>query len=96
MPAFLGDPAASKGGVPVRVLALPAAARESSRDWHGLALEEALERLVRRGSIRMVRPSSAGPFALGSVFWRAFLRGSIQAGVYVVDSLAAGTGVLHR
>ena len=96
MPAFQGDPAAANAGGPVRVLSLPEAARESSRDWHGLALEEALARLVRWGGIRLVTPSSAGPFALGSVFWRALLRGSIQAAVYVIDSLAAGTGVLHR
>ena len=96
MPPFLGDPAAAEDGSPVPVLSLPAAARESSRDWHGLELEEALARLARRGSIRLVEPSSAGPFALGSVFWRAFVRGSIQAAVYVVDSLAAGTGMLHR
>jgi hypothetical protein len=96
MPAFLGDPAAARDAGPVRVLSLPTVARESSRDWHGLALGEALARLARRGSICLVDPASAGPFALGSVFWRAFLRGSIQAAVYVVDSLAAGTGVLHR
>jgi biotin carboxylase len=96
MPAFRGDPAAVRDAGPVRVLSLPAVARESSRDWHGLSMEAALARLADLGLIRLVGPSLAGPFALGSVFWCAFLRGSIQAGTYVVDSLAAGTEVLHR
>jgi biotin carboxylase len=96
MPAFIGDPSAVRSEGSFRVLSLPAVARESSRDWHGLPMEEALARLVNRGVIRLVDPSSARPFALGSVFWRAFLRGSIQAGTYVADSLAAGPEVLHR
>jgi hypothetical protein len=31
--------------------------------------------------------------AIGRPFWRAFLRGSAQAGAWVIDALAAGRGV---
>ncbi len=52
--------------------------------------------LVDRDLIRLdVVPAGTG-FALGSVFWRAFLRGSVQGGAWVVDSLARGPEVLHR
>jgi hypothetical protein len=96
MPAFLGDPVAARAGAPVEVLALPGLANEPSRDWHGLSLRKAVGQLADRGIIRLVNVSSTGTFALGGVFWRAFLRGSVQAGAYVADSLAGGTGVLHR
>jgi hypothetical protein len=96
MPAFAGDPGAARAGEPSVVLALPGLLRETARDWHGLTMAEAIVRLVTAKVIRLADASPAGAFALGSIFWRAFLRGSIQAGAYVVDSLASGTGVLHR
>jgi biotin carboxylase len=96
MPVFLGDAAAARAGAPIGVLALPMMESESSRDWHGRSLREAVGQLAERGIIRLVTASTAGAFALGRVFWRAFLRGSAQAGAYVVDSLAGGAEVLHR
>ncbi|OHD73095.1 MAG: hypothetical protein A2177_13080 [Spirochaetes bacterium RBG_13_68_11] len=96
MPAFLGAAAAARAGVPIGVLTLPVMESEPSRDWHGRSLREAVGQLADRGIIRLVTASTAGAFALGRVFWRAFLRGSVQAGAYVVDSLAGGTEVLHR
>jgi biotin carboxylase len=96
MPAFLGDASAVRAVVPIEVLALPGMEDEPSRDWHGRSLREAVGQLAARGIIRLVTVSSACAFALGSVFWRAFLRGSVQAGAYVVDSLAGGTEMLHR
>jgi biotin carboxylase len=96
MPAFVGDAADARVGAPIGVLTLPGMANEPARDWHGRSLHEAVGQLVDRGIIRLVTVSTADTFALGSVFWHAFLRGSVQAGVYVVDSLAGGTEVLHR
>jgi biotin carboxylase len=96
MPAYAGDPGAARAGAPIGVWALPGLPRELGRDWHGLTMEEAVGRLVAGNFIRIVDAGPAGSFALGAAFWRAFLRGSIQAGAYLVDSLARGTGVLHR
>lgn len=96
MPAFAGDPGVARAGAPITVLALPGLPRETARDWHGLTMAEAIGRLVTAGAIRLADARATGAFALGSIFWRAFLRGSIQAGTYVADSLARGTGVLHR
>jgi biotin carboxylase len=96
MPSFIGDPSAARVGRPIDVLALPMMGREPWRDWHGLSMRDAVGRIIARGLIRLTAAPPTGSFALGSVFWRAFLRGSVQAGAYVVDSLAAGAGVLHR
>ena len=96
MPAFLGAASAARAGAPIGVLRLPLMDSEPSRDWHGRSLTEAVGQLADRGIIRLVTVSAAGAFALGSVFWRAFLRGSVQAGAYVVDSLAGRAEVLHR
>jgi biotin carboxylase len=96
MPAFIGDPAAARGAAAVAILPLPALEHETSRDWHGLSLREAVGRLIDLGFVLPCNAPSAPGFALGSVFWRAFLRGSVQAGAYVVDSLSRGEQVLHR
>jgi biotin carboxylase len=38
------------------------------------------------------RALTPGTFALGRVFWKALLKGGVQAGVYVIDSLCAQAG----
>lgn len=96
MPPYVGEPSGSANRAPVGVLRLRGLEAESARDWHGRSLTEAVGMLERRGTIRLVAAPPAGAFALGGVFWRAFLRGSVQAGVYVTDALARGTEVLRR
>ena len=96
MPAFTGSPPRAGAERPVAVIALRDARHEQARDWHGLSMSEALALLVDRGFIRLVEAPSTTGFTLGSVFWRAFLRGSAQAGAWVVDSLANGPEVLRR
>jgi biotin carboxylase len=72
------------------VLALPDS--EDSADWHGCGWERALDEVQRRcrTPLRLITEgSSAGTaFVLGSLFWRAFLRGGIQGAVWTVDTLA--------
>jgi hypothetical protein len=70
--------------------------REPSRDWHGLTMTEAAARLERAGLVRLVHDPGEAGFVLGSVFWRAFLRGSAQAGAWVIDSIAWDHEVLGR
>jgi hypothetical protein len=38
------------------------------------------------------RALTPGTFALGRVFWKALLKGGVQAGVYVIDSLCVPVG----
>ena len=80
MPAFIGTLPALKAGAPIGVLPLPLMDGEPSRDWHRRSLTEAVGQLADRGIIRLVTVSATGAFALGSVFWRACLGGSGQAG----------------
>lgn len=96
MPPFVGEPSGTAIRAPVSVLRLRGMEDEPARDWHGRSLTEAVVMLEQRGAIRLVEAPPAGAFALGSVFWRAFLRGSVQAGVYVADELARGLEVLRR
>ncbi len=96
LPAYAGTPPLPGTPGPVAVLGLHGMDREPSRDWHGLTMTEAAALLERRGLIRLVRAPIAADFALGAVFWRAFLRGSAQAGAWVVDSLARDHEVLGR
>jgi hypothetical protein len=96
LPRFTGTPPGPGAAGPVPVLAMPGTADDSARDWHGLTMIGAISLLVDRGLIRLVAAPAASGFALGSVFWKAFLRGSAQGGAWVVDSLARGPEVLHR
>ncbi|HSV93411.1 MAG TPA: hypothetical protein VLH81_10060, partial [Desulfobacterales bacterium] len=96
LPRFIGMPPGSGTTGPVPILALPGIDDEAARDWHGLTMAEAVSLLVDRGLIRLLDAPATSGFALGSVFWRAFLRGSAQGGAWVVDSLARGPEVLHR
>jgi biotin carboxylase len=96
LPRATGTPPRPGTSGPVSVLEPPQMHREPSRDWHGLTMMEAAALLERRGLVRLVHDPSETGFALGSVFWRAFLRGSAQAGAWVVDSLARDHEVLGR
>lgn len=96
LPAYTGTPPRPGATGPVAVLAPAGMSSETARDWHGLTMAEAAAVLERHGLVRLVPAPPASGFSLGSVFWRAFLRGSAQAGGWVVDSLARDPKVLGR
>jgi biotin carboxylase len=96
LPTHRGTPPRPGTPGPVDVLVPHGIRREPARDWHGLTMAEAAALLERRGLVRLIPAPGGMGFALGSVFWRAFLRGSAQAGAWVVDSLARGSEVLAR
>ncbi len=96
MPLVAGDPFSWQASDPLPVLPLPALEAERSLDWHGRNASAAMRAASRMAGILALEPgrapdpapSAARPgFALGSVFWRAFGRGSVQAAVYLSDSL---------
>jgi biotin carboxylase len=102
LPAWVGDPElfGRKTGH-LRVLPLRGAGRESERDWHGWSLQDALRRVLEITKVRQsngrqavgspsaLRKSEPAPgtLLLGRVFWKALVRGGVQAGVYVIDTL---------
>lgn len=93
----------SSDGEPIGILPLPAVFRESDRDWHGLSFTEALETVLRTAEavsaaaeMKIVswtepdphpdRPRYGAP-VLGRLFWTAFLRGGVQGGVWILDTV---------
>ncbi|HVO38887.1 MAG TPA: ATP-grasp domain-containing protein [Spirochaetia bacterium] len=87
MPPYRGDPRDFQPDRPVPVEVLPGFEKAPLRDWHGLLLRHALSSaLDARGELRT--RAHAG-FCLGSLFWRALLRGSAQGGRYLLDSVHA-------
>jgi biotin carboxylase len=95
MEPWMGDPDRFSGAAEdLRILSLPGAGGGRVRDWHGWTLEEAFHRVLE---ISGAAEQSAGPgdplsFCLGRVFWNALIKGGVQAGVYVIDSLCTGAG----
>jgi biotin carboxylase len=92
MERWTGDPDGFNGRArDLRILSLPGAAGEQVRDWHGWSLEQAYRRVLE---ITRAKPDGAanrgGGFTLGRVFWSALIKGGVQAGVYVIDSLCTG------
>jgi len=92
MEPWIGDPERFSGrSEDLRVLNLSGASGEGVRDWHGWTLEQAYRRVVE---ITGVKPADAaargGGLTLGRVFWNALIKGGVQAGVYVIDSLCTG------
>jgi biotin carboxylase len=61
-------------------------AGESSRevDWHGRTVDRVVARLLEEYGLEQ-RPPGAG--GLEAVFWQAVLRGSLQAGAFVLDTI---------
>ena len=69
---------------------LPFPSRESGTDWHGLSFGKALERVLDATGARWGLPES---YDLGGVFWKAFLRGGVQGGIWIIrTALEASSG----
>jgi biotin carboxylase len=89
LPPYLGSPArASRGVQGVAVLVPPVVAAELSlRDWHGEELGAAARRVAELTGVRLATEAPAGALALGGVFWKALLKGGVQGGVYLLETL---------
>lgn len=78
MPDYSAGPAASE-----QVLMLPDPDSEDGKEWHGVQFSEALRRVLSSAGERC----GGRTIIPGKVFWKAFLRGGIQGGVWVLDTL---------
>jgi hypothetical protein len=98
MPCWVGDPSKAHASTALFVAPLPAIQREPCRDWHGLSLAEALRKVERECGIGLAARPGRDAILLGRVFWRAMVRGSVQGGMYLIDSArqAAERGTLHQ
>jgi hypothetical protein len=89
MPAYMGGAGPGSPETPVPVMRLPAPARETCRDWHGLSLKETLRSLEEEGLIRFPSDPREERLVLGRLFWSAVLRGGRQGAEYLVRSFTA-------
>jgi hypothetical protein len=98
MPSWEGDPSKAHASTALFVAPLPAIQQEPCRDWHGLSLAEAVRKVERECGIRLAAHPGRDAILLGRVFWRAMVRGSVQGGMYLIDSArrAAERGTLHQ
>jgi hypothetical protein len=90
MPAWQGEASRVGTDPTLLVMPLPSLALEACEDWHGMNLQEAVDRSLRVCAMRWATGLFArGGLVLGSLFWRVLLRGSTQGALYLADSLRA-------
>ena len=90
MPSYIGDVKnLGRGEEGISILAIPNLREERSKDWHGLSMQEALNKVREHIRADLLEKPSPAHFNLGKLFWKAFLKGSLQGGVYVIDTLIA-------
>jgi len=78
----------------IGVLPLPRIDEEKSRDWHGMALPSAFRRALELSQLTLVDADNDADIIVGSLFWNAFLKGGLQAGVWIADTIRReGRGV---
>lgn len=85
----------------VEILVPPQVEREEARDWHGFTLGGAFRRVVELTGARPVKSTGRstapaqqrqGGLILGRLFWKALVKGGVQAGVYLIDTLCDPAG----
>ncbi len=87
MPDILKLPENTKAAPRVTIAPLPGIDAEEARDWQDRSISDALEavKLLCKASVGM-----DGDLVIGAGFWKAFLRGGYQGGVWAIDR------VLHK
>ncbi len=87
-----GDPLREQ--LQIGVLPLPRIDDEKSRDWHGMSLPDAFRRVLELAQLTLVDDENDADIIVGSLFWNAFLKGGLQAGVWIADTIRReGRGV---
>jgi biotin carboxylase len=76
----------------IAVLALPSLELENCTEWHGISIENAFQEvLAKKYQIKNIgvsnSDSSKEGIVLGRWFYLAFLRGGVQGGVWIIDSI---------
>jgi len=96
MPSIVRDGKSEKAGKKrIAVMPLPNVEVESSRDWHGMTLPRAFRQVLELSRLELVESADDADIILGSLFWKVFLRGGVQAAVWIVDTVrTGGTGSL--
>ena len=74
---------------PISILALPQMEYENGKDWHGARISYLIKRLTDITDIRFISAvnKKRKGLILGSLFWNSFLKGGLQGGVYILDTV---------
>ena len=73
-----------KTGVKLEILPIPDIESESDRDWHGEDIVSAFDKVKLQTSLNT---RISGEIKIGKIFWQAFLRGGVQGGVWLIETL---------
>ncbi len=93
MPAFRGQPSLTDGEASIPIEAPAGWARCRVKDWHGIEFADSVRLACARGG-GSIRPGGAAhDFHVCGMFWKAFVRGGHQGGVYVLDSIRAAARI---
>jgi biotin carboxylase len=69
------------------IIRLPRQEEEAGKDWQGRSFAEGLELIKRYTDIRFETKIEKENLYLGKLFWLCFLRGGVQGGLWLIDSL---------
>lgn len=87
MPASRGDPSFIDPVGTITVVALKAPDAEEVLDLNAAPLLRVADRALRIASGVFAKEGEHGGFQVGNIFWKALMRGGLQGGIYLLDSL---------
>lgn len=70
----------------ISIFPLPEIGRETCVDWHGTTFEDGLRKV---SEITGLPIGGTALNFLGKIFWYAFLKGGLQAGIWIIDTVRA-------
>ena len=76
-----------KNSLKTAVIPLPCPEKELSRDWLGRGFAESAEKVFEIAGAEYEKPGADYNAVLGELFWRAFLRGGVQGGIWIIDTV---------
>jgi biotin carboxylase len=84
-----GDPSFTDWEAPIGIEAPPGWDRCREKDWHGVEFAESARLACARAGGSILPVGGKDDFQISGLFWKAFVRGGHQGGVYVLDSIRA-------
>ncbi len=71
----------------IAIFPIPDAESEDSMDWQGRTLHESIEAVSGITGIEWENPGKEYEAVLGTIFWEALIRGGIQGGLWIIDTV---------
>ena len=61
--------------------------KEKNKDWQGRGFNNSLETVLKITGAEIEKKSCSYNAVLGKLFWNAFLRGGVQGGIWIIDTV---------